>query len=33
VTITLGRDSQRVHFAIADDGAGMDNRHRPTARA
>ena len=25
VTITLGRDSEHVHFAIADDGAGMDN--------
>jgi len=25
VTITLGRDEQRVHFAVADDGVGMDN--------
>jgi signal transduction histidine kinase len=25
VTITLGRNSEHVHFAIADDGAGMDN--------
>ena len=26
VTITLGRDEQRVHFAVADDGVGIDNR-------
>ena len=25
VTITLGRDEQRVHFAVADDGVGIDN--------
>jgi len=25
VTITLGRDQQRAHFVVADDGVGMDN--------
>ena len=25
VTITLGRDEQRVHFAVTDDGVGIDN--------
>ena len=25
VTITLGRDERRVHFAVADDGVGIDN--------
>jgi signal transduction histidine kinase len=25
VTITLGRDEQRVHFVVADDGVGMEN--------
>jgi signal transduction histidine kinase len=25
VTITLGRDRERVRFAVADDGVGMDN--------
>jgi len=24
-TITLGRDEQRAHFVVADDGVGMDN--------
>ena len=33
VTITLGRDEERVRFAVADDGVGMDTLRRPTATA
>ena len=29
VTITLGRDRQRVRFAVADDGVGMNNPSSP----